>query len=331
MIESSYLAKKRLVRYPSPKLLVIRSELCSDRCSINILLETISKDGHEDHSKIFLCSYKKSSLYPYINNIGHIMGYCDGLVCIYQSENIYIINPTTRKLRILYREFLLKCTGLPGMLEAPVIVGFGRDIVTGSYKIVLMYLYDHINNKTLFKTEVFNLNDGEQRCITFPIFYNDLSGDKVSVFANGSLYWLNIYNQKIVALDLHTEIFSEVLLPSWFTADSFGVYLWSLKDRLCISDVLQYPDVDVWGLQQEGPNVMRWEKIISVTILINILSTNCLDANFWKLGLAAYYFSSSGRYPADNSLDQVPDDHCSSICIFCAFKSLCIDTVATAT
>ncbi|EOA25604.1 hypothetical protein CARUB_v10018952mg [Capsella rubella] len=314
MIESSYLAKKRLVRNPSPKLLVIRSELSSDGCSRNTFLETISTDGHEDHSKIFICSYDFSP-YPYSeyhsNNIGQITGYCDGLVCIYQSENIYILNPTTRKLRVLSREFLRKCSCLPGML--PINVGFGRDIVTGSYKIVLMRVYDYIGGNTRVKTEVFNLKDGEQSCISFPIHYNELNVDKASIFANGSLYWLNLRKQKIAALDLHTEMFSEVLPPSW----SSGVYLWSLKDRLCLSNVLQYPDVDVWGLQQEGPNVMKWEKILSVTIL----SMNDLDANFWKLGLAACYYRPIGQKPSKNFLEQVPVDQCRT--------ALCMEDLAS--
>ncbi|CAH8257103.1 unnamed protein product [Arabidopsis lyrata] len=274
MIESSYLANKRHVRYPSPKLLVLRSEISSDRCSRTILLETISKD-HRENNKIFICSYKFPS-YPHseyhFNNLGRIAGYCDGLVCIYQSENIYIINPTTRKLRILSSNLLQKCTCLP------------------------------------VKTEVFNLNNGEQRCICFPILFNELGNDKTSIFANGSLYWQNIYNLKIAAFDLHTEMFSEVLPPSWYTSYSCGVYLWSLKDRLCLSDVLQYPDVDIWGLQQEGPNVMKWEKILSVTIL----SMDCLDPNFWKLGLAACYFRPIGQKPSRNFLEKVPADQCST-------------------
>ena len=86
----------------------------------------------------------------------------------------------------------------------------------------------------------------------------------------------------VAALDLHTEKFRYVLLPSWYTKYSERENLWCLKDRLCISDVLQNPNVDVWCLQEEDPNV-KWEKILS----INILSMDSLDSKFWKLALAA--------------------------------------------
>ncbi|EFH38926.1 hypothetical protein ARALYDRAFT_920404 [Arabidopsis lyrata subsp. lyrata] len=149
------------------------------------------------------------------------MGYCNGLVCIYQSETIYIINPTTRKLRILSPEFLRDCTDLP-------------------------------------------------------------------------------------TVDLRTESFRYVLLPSWYINISESVNLWSLKDRLCLSDVLQcqYPSVDVWSLQQEDPSV-KWEKIHS----IKILSIDSLDVNFWKLGLAACSVRPVGEKPSKSGLEDVPDNH----------------------
>ncbi|XP_010469017.1 PREDICTED: putative F-box protein At1g71320 [Camelina sativa] len=315
MIESNYLAEKRLLRHPNPKLLVLRLEISSDRCSRTIFLATNSKDDHNDHIKIFIHSYKSPLPYPIYSMYdiaGQIMGYCNGLVCIFDLGYIYLINPATRKLRILSPEFLRAYTDRTGWSnELPISVGFGRDMVTGTYKVILMYLYD----RHFIKTEALNLESGERRYVHFPILYDELGDDKRSIFANGSLYWLpkplSLFTNKLIklaAIDLHTETFRYVSLPSWYTKYSKSVYLWSLKDSLCLSDVQQTPRVDVWSLQQEDPSV-KWEKIFSV----NILSTNCLDANFWKLGLAAYYFSSTGRYPANNPLDQVPNDHCSSV------------------
>ncbi|KAG7635348.1 F-box associated interaction domain [Arabidopsis suecica] len=315
MIESTYLAKKRLVRHPNPKLLVLRLEMSSDRCSRTLFLETYSKD-HHDHINIFIHSYTSPVPYPKYSTydtVGQIMGYCNGIVCIYDLGYIYLINPATRKLRILSPEFLREYTGRTGWSnDLPINVGFGRDMVTGTYKVILMYLFD----RNFVKTEALNLKNGERRYVYFPISYGQLGNDKRSIFANGSLYWLpkpdvDFYtNQliKLAAIDLHTETFRYVPLPSWYTKYCKSVYLWSLKDSLCVSDVLQNPSVDVWSLQQEEPSV-KWEKMFSV----NILRTNCLDANFWKLCLAAYYFRSTGRDPANNTLDQVPDDHCTNV------------------
>ncbi|CAN7061967.1 unnamed protein product, partial [Brassica oleracea var. botrytis] len=108
-------------------------------------------------------------------------------------------------------------------------VGFRKDIATGAHKVVLMLFMRNIATKT----HVFNLSNGERTCICFPYVNNQFNIDKISTFANGSLHWLN-NNLTITALDLHTELFYEVSPPSCFTKYSNKVYLWSLKDRLCL-------------------------------------------------------------------------------------------------
>lgn len=169
-----------------------------------------------------------------------------------------------------------------------------------------MYIFDRIYANTFVKTEVFNLNSGERRCICCPIRNDQLNKGKTSIFANGSLFWLTF--RKLAALDLHTEKFRYVLLPSWYTKYSESVNLWSLNDRLCLSDVLQYPNVDVWSLLQEDPSV-KWEKILSV----DISSMDCLVSNFWKLGLAACSLRPIGEKPSKSPLEQVPEDHFSTV------------------
>ncbi|KAG2245240.1 hypothetical protein Bca52824_092901 [Brassica carinata] len=301
MIESNYLANKRFARLPNPKLIVLRHETSTDESSRNVLLETISKD-HHDHNKIFNCSYESQtnsdSEFYVDHHFGRIMGHCDGLICLYHFGYIFIINPAIGVLRTLSPEFLRNC-------KLPITVGFGRDNLTRTYKVVLMY-YFRLDYETLLKTEVFNLKSGERKCICCPIPYSELNVAIASIFANGSLFWLTL--RKLAALDLHTENFRYVLLPSWYTKYSKNVNLWCLKDRLCLSDVLQYPNVDVWSLQQEDPSV-KWEKILS----INILSMDCLDSNFWKLGLEACSLEPIGEKPYMGHLEQVPEDHFSTV------------------
>ncbi|CAH8337590.1 unnamed protein product [Eruca vesicaria subsp. sativa] len=313
MIESSYLAKKRLARYPNPRLLVLRLEMSTDRCSRTIFLENISKDNH-DHHKLIIYTYQFPHPYPTNNvddNIGWITGYCNGLVCIYDFGYIYLINPATRSLRILSPTVLLEYTGRSGWPgELPISVGFGRDIVTGAYKVVLMYLFDD----NIVKAEVFNLNTEERGYTIFPLFYDELSNDKLSVFANGSLFWLSWLETsyygfrkklpKLGAIDLHTEKFRDVLLPCWYTEHSQSVYIWSLRERLCLSDVLQHPNMYVWCLQHEDPSV-KWVKILSV----DMSSMDCLDPNYWKLGLAACYLRRRRNEPHKNFLEHVSNEH----------------------
>ncbi|CAH8257105.1 unnamed protein product [Arabidopsis lyrata] len=271
MIESSYLAKKPLARYQNPKLLVLRSETSRDESSTSIFLETISK-AHHDQSKIFICSYKFPDPQSefYFDHVGRIMGYCNGLVCIYQSETIYIINPTTRKLRILSPEFLRDCTDTKNIQSNLACIT--SNVLLGTLLSSPKSLTSTMENEDAYVVPFVTIN----------------------------------LAMKLAAVDLRTESFRYVLLPSWYINISESVNLWSLKDRLCLSDVLQcqYPSVDVWSLQQEDPSV-KWEKIHS----IKILSIDSLDVNFWKLGLAACSVRPVGEKPSKSRLEDVPDNH----------------------
>ncbi|CAH2033589.1 unnamed protein product, partial [Thlaspi arvense] len=127
-------------------------------------------DDNDHHSKILIYSYKFPHSYPTFDYmIGRIVGYCNGLVCIYDLGHIFLINvPATRKLRTLSPELSREYTGQAGWSgQLPFGVGFGRDIVTRTYKLILMYSVDHI-----VMEEVFNLNDGRWRKKTnlFPYF-----------------------------------------------------------------------------------------------------------------------------------------------------------------
>lgn len=59
--------------------------------------------------------------------------------------------------------------------------------------------------------------------------------------------------------------------------------MWSLHDRLCLSNVLQCQDLNVWSLQQDVPD-QKWEKIYS----INILNIDRLDSKYRMIITAAY-------------------------------------------
>ncbi|ESQ52360.1 hypothetical protein EUTSA_v10017914mg [Eutrema salsugineum] len=250
MIESSYLAEKRLVQYRT------------------IFLETISIDDRKNSRDICESDFKDPYVEFYFDNVDGIVGYCDGIVCIYVLGHIYLISSVG---------------GWSG--ELPINVGFGRDNISGDYKIILMYFFERILGNILVKTEVLNLDDGERKCICSPILYDQLCDDKASTYANGSLFWLNKRKKNAAALDLNTEIFREVVLPSCFTEYS--------DDSISECGRMEF------GARRSECEV---EKILSINI------SGILDVNFWKLGLGACYFRPRGKQPSKSPLAQVPFD-----------------------
>lgn len=83
MIEASYLAEQQLVQYRT------------------FFLETISIDDRQMSTSISLSHLRDSYVEFYCDNVGRIVGCCDGIVCIYDLGHIYLINPTLRRLKIL--------------------------------------------------------------------------------------------------------------------------------------------------------------------------------------------------------------------------------------
>ena len=112
MIESSYLAKKRLVRFPDLVLFLLKSEKFKDDQSS----KTIFLKPYGVEEKITICSYKLPDRHCefYHDHRARIVGYCDGLACIYHLGYIYIINTTIRKFRILSPDFLRNYAFLSG-------------------------------------------------------------------------------------------------------------------------------------------------------------------------------------------------------------------------
>jgi len=98
------------------------------------------------------------------------------------------------------------------MKRMPFLAEFGKDIVTKSYKVILIYSrnehYDHY-----FKAKVLSLDNGEQRDAGFYNLHHCIFCDEqTSVYANGSLFWLTLKKLKqtfyqVLAIDLHTEEF----------------------------------------------------------------------------------------------------------------------------
>ncbi|VVB11778.1 unnamed protein product [Arabis nemorensis] len=77
-----------------------------------------------------------------------VAGSCNGLVCVYDMVDVYLINPTTRMIRTLTPPQGNKLS-----------VGFGRDVVTGTYKVATVYGFDDDRVETL----VFELATNEWR------------------------------------------------------------------------------------------------------------------------------------------------------------------------
>ncbi|XP_010507722.1 PREDICTED: F-box/kelch-repeat protein At2g43445 [Camelina sativa] len=175
---------------------------------------------------------------------------CDGLVCITEPDWFNVLNPSTGELR----RFPPGPDPVKGA-HANWLLGFGRDKVTGSYKIVRMCFDD------CYELGLLDVGTGEWSQLMPPPHIID-AGSK-SVHVNGSIYWLQIRRYySILTLDLHKQRFYRVPYPdTWVTQET---QLVNLEDRLAISMTTKVGPgewtLEIWCMDLEE---IRWSKNIS--------------------------------------------------------------------
>ncbi|CAN8314129.1 unnamed protein product [Cochlearia groenlandica] len=189
-----------------------------------------------------------------------VAGSCNGLVCVHDLVYVYLLNPLTRVTRTLTpplgTKFVLTPPG-----DTKLSVGFGRDIVRGTYKVVAMYSFD---NGNIVKTLVFDLSTSKWRrryktAGSMPLSCDIIVPERNPVFVNGSLFWLLARDHsEILVMDLHTEKFRTVRQPNEVVASLGHLYMWYHEDRLCLSNFRQ--GFDVWVLVQ-GKGSERWKRM----------------------------------------------------------------------
>ncbi|KAJ0259718.1 F-box domain-containing protein [Hirschfeldia incana] len=210
MIESGYLAEKhlRLLEkkygvYEEMQITVQKST------SQSLCIKFFSKSG------TMSCGASSEGLL-------RVPGSCNGLVCVhaFDAVNVYLCNPMTGVVRTL-------TPPPPQGNNEKLSVGFGIDVVTGTYKVVLLYGLGPV---------VFDFGTSKWRPTAGPMPLSCIPRpDRNPVFVNGSLFWLLASDfSEILVMDLHTEKFRTLSTPNEMDVSLGDIYMCSLEDRVCI-------------------------------------------------------------------------------------------------
>ncbi|XP_022576081.2 putative F-box protein At2g02030 [Brassica napus] len=224
---------------------------------------------------------------------------CDGLVCYYRlTQAVEVVNPATEKSLVPLplakfqqlhkdhpdRDMEQEIEAITDEDDGPDLVpfifftrfGFGKDSLTGRYKIVWLYnIYPAtLNKKKKTRCEVFDLEEWRWRFVTTrPLDHHQILSDQRPSFANGSLYWLTGDEQgypstltKLIVLDIHTEMFQVTSTPPFISPDASGdkIALCNLDGRLCISELQGDCTQEFWWRVEECD---KWERIFSVDLI----------------------------------------------------------------
>ncbi|CAN7000652.1 unnamed protein product [Brassica rapa subsp. trilocularis] len=224
---------------------------------------------------------------------------CDGLVCYYRlTQAVEVVNPATEKSLVPLplakfqqlhkdhpdRDMEQEIEAITDEDDGPDLVpfifftrfGFGKDSLTGRYKIVWLYnIYPAtLNKKKKTRCEVFDLEEWRWRFVTTrPLDHHQILSDQRPSFANGSLYWLTGDEQgypstltKLIVFDIHTEMFQVTSTPPFISPDASGdkIALCNLDGRLCISELQGDCTQEFWWRVEECD---KWERIFSVDLI----------------------------------------------------------------
>ncbi|XP_019082644.1 PREDICTED: F-box protein At5g10340-like [Camelina sativa] len=96
--------------------------------------------------------------------------------------------------------------------------GFGKDYITGTYKIV--WLHNINKHNTTLLCEIFDFRVNQWRQVTPPPPDHCLNHTNLPTFANGWLYWFHQDTTKLIAFDLHMEMFQVIPNPIIETSSS---------------------------------------------------------------------------------------------------------------
>lgn len=203
---------------------------------------------------------------------------CDGLACLYSKTFMYVINPATRWHRKLPQARFQTLAEVTNNYSPRPCLGFGKDNITGMYKIVWLYNSHWLNLDGQTNTcEVFSFDNNNNTwrhdvivSCPYPIIH-----DKVPANAHGFLYWFidAVTETQVLSFHLHTETFAVMTKIPVAYAPHHRITMCTLIDRLCLSED-KGDTQTIWSLNQHN---VTWYKTYS----INLRSTlNCIEEKY---------------------------------------------------
>uniref|UniRef100_A0A1J3F2T9 F-box/LRR-repeat/kelch-repeat protein n=1 Tax=Noccaea caerulescens TaxID=107243 RepID=A0A1J3F2T9_NOCCA len=203
------------------------------------------------------------------NTIYLVSSSCDGLVYLYlPDEPGFMVNPTTRWYRPIplckFHQLVIDLGESYYELRHGLFkVGFGKDVLTGTYKLVYVYNSSEIGLENATICEVFDFSTNAWRYVTPSAPYR-IVGCPDPVFVDGSLHWFTDCEEtKVVSFNLHTEAFQVMAKTPFANAHPRDIVMCNLDNRLCISGFV-LPDKQVIWSFNSGNNT--WDKVYSIDV-----------------------------------------------------------------
>ncbi|GAB2277784.1 hypothetical protein Dimus_012488 [Dionaea muscipula] len=192
-----------------------------------------------------------------------LVGSSNGLICIFHQGKLALSNPSTRTHR------MIPCLDLPSNYMLKVYVGFGYDLLSYDYKVMVIWCsFVEFHLMTLHAV-VYSLNSNSWREVPCPQSkvsrLNCFFGAQKLVFVNNAWHWLCMsvrgWTATIICFDIHNETYGEVPLPPTLVGDGGDLGILRLarfEECLCAINHKEKEKgvVDIWVMNGYG----MWSK-----------------------------------------------------------------------
>ncbi|KAK4253326.1 hypothetical protein QN277_010649 [Acacia crassicarpa] len=233
-------------------------------------------------------SVNKFPLSSLLQSFDHstVVGTCDGLVCITNSQihdmaTLLIWNPSIRKYMLISEPILTSGTGNGQHEGYQPLYGFGFDSKNKDFKVirlVTLYCSKRKRLETLLRkenvpqVEVFSLASRSWRSIPFrasPFLLPDLFWNIPQVFLNGVVHWVvsrrcdNHIVNIILTFDVAEETFGELTLPQQLRESTTELSILQGGDSLCVLHAFYVEDdcfFSIWVMKEYGV-VGSWNEV----------------------------------------------------------------------
>ncbi|XP_059670638.1 F-box/kelch-repeat protein At3g23880-like [Cornus florida] len=279
--DSSFIKKHHDIN--NARLFVQHYDYNTERYAFGLFsYETLARAPLVYHDLVQMMGYQETIIGPF-----------DGILCLYDGkvrdhDRIALWNPSMREFKPL---------SVPHPLPPPFkpfihTFGFGFDVVTNKYKVVLIRHFwdeeeDNPYNPRVVTVYTLGLD-------SWRVFEAHLQPDRSidnslsNTYVNGLYYWLtshNFYNYKVLSFDMSKETFQEIPPPPNLPNTQWGdlaLYIDSIALMLYEPrEAEKY--FDIWLMKEEG----FWTKQLTIGPLLDIarlvgLWKNCelfLDRN----------------------------------------------------
>lgn len=187
----------------------------------------------------------------------HLVGCCNGLVCILVDRKRFILwNPTTKKSN--------KLPNFDHKMNHASITkyGFGFDELNDDYKVFGLLSVFCTSGKYLPIRKVYSLRTNSWEVV---LEGRDASPfDGAGTFASGKLHWdiCSAYINGIASFDLNSKVYG-VIEPPNYSKNEFSQRVGVLKGCLSVHSFRRKSHVDIWVMKEYGVKE-SWDKVATV-------------------------------------------------------------------